>query len=145
LVERLGPVVRGIRDPGVYRWRSSAHPAALRRELSAAGWALHALDGGGLTSPDRLFDGFARGLCFPGWFRHTWDALGNCLADLSWLPAGGHVVLWDRYGTLAEADAKAWQEAYRVCGTAIATRQRYRLPPLYVLLRGRGPTEPPHL
>jgi hypothetical protein len=145
LVERLGGVVRGTRDPGVYRWRSSAHPAALGRELSAAGWALHPIDGRGLTSPDRLFDAFARRLCVPAWFRHTWDALGNCLIDLSWLPAGGHVVLWDRYGTLAHTDAKAWQEAYRVCTTAIATRQRYGFPPLYVLLRGSGPAEPPLL
>jgi hypothetical protein len=143
LVERLGPVVRGAREPGVYRWRSSAHPAALRRDLSALGWSLHPLDGTGLTSADRLFDAFARGLSFPGWFRPTWDALASCLVDLTWLPARGHVVLWDRYGALARADAKAWHEAHLVCVTAIAARQRYGLPPLYVLLRGAGPTDPP--
>jgi hypothetical protein len=143
LVERLGGVVRGIRDPGVYRWRSSAHPAALRRDLSAAGWALHPLDGGDLTSPGLLFDALARGLAFPAWFGRTWDALAHCLVDLSWLPARGHVLLWDRYGTLAQADARAWQEVYGVFHTAIALRQRHGLPPLYVLLRGTGPEQPP--
>jgi hypothetical protein len=145
LVERLSSVVRGVRDPGVYRWRSSAHPAALRRDLAAVGWALHPVDGGTFTSADRVFDAFAHRLEFPGWFGHSWDTLGNCLVDLSWLPARGHVVLWDRYGTLAQADAKAWYEAHRVCATAIAARRRYGVPPLYVLLRGSGPQDAPLL
>jgi hypothetical protein len=129
----------------VYRWRSSAHPAALRRDLAAAGWALYPLDGDGFTNPERLFDAFADRLEFPAWFGHTWDALANCLVDLSWRPARGHVVLWDHYGVLARADAKAWHEVHRVCVTAIAVRRRYGLPPLYVLLRGSGPGDPPLL
>ena len=38
--------------------------------------------------------GFARALRFPDWVGRNWDALADALGDLSWLPAGPHVVVW---------------------------------------------------
>jgi hypothetical protein len=142
---RLDLVVAGRREPGVYRWRSSAHYGALARELTAAGWGLYPLDGRMITEPARLFDACARELRFPIWFGHDWAALSHCLADLSWLPARGHVLLWDRFGVLAHTDPQAWRRAYEVCGQAVAARVRYNAPPLYVLLRGTGPVDAPLL
>src|SRR5689334_22300700 len=94
---RLGVLLAGAREPGVYRWRSRAHPGALHRDLTLCGWALHPLDGRGITSPARLYDACAYRMRFPAWFVPDWDALAYCLSDLSWLPGRGHVLLWDRY------------------------------------------------
>jgi RNAse (barnase) inhibitor barstar len=143
--DRLAVVVTGQREPGVYRWRSSAHHGALARELSGAGWALYTLDGRLVTDMARLFDACAAGLRFPSWFGRDWDALRHCLADLSWLPAKGHVLLWDRFGTLAQTDPQAWQRVYEVCLLAVAARLQDGAPPLYVLLRGSGPVQAPLL
>jgi hypothetical protein len=140
---RLAAVVGGVRVAGVYRWLSRAHPEAVRRELTAAGWATHAIDGHRITGPQQLFDRCAHTMAFPGWFGHTWDGLADCLADLSWLPASGHVVLWDRFGVLARADPKAWRLAYQAFADASAARDRAAAPPLYLLLRGPGPAEQP--
>jgi hypothetical protein len=142
---RLAALVAGQPVPGVYRWRSRAHGAALRRELGSVGWALYPVDGRQIGGAASLFDTFARELRFPYWFGRNWDALADCLSDLSWLPARGHVVLWDQYGVLARADAKAWGQAYEVCRVAIEARIGYRAPPLYVLLRGTGPSDAPLL
>src|SRR5690606_15638938 len=36
---------------------------------------------------------FARALRFPEWFGHNWDALADCLSDLSWMPADRYLLL----------------------------------------------------
>jgi hypothetical protein len=135
---RLAQVVTGGREPGVYRWRSTAHVGALRRELVAAGWSLYPVDGVLVADAAGLFDAYARALRFPLWFGHSWEALGHCLADLSWLPGEGHVVVWDRCGRLAATDPQAWRRAYETCQEAAAMRVKHGLVPLYVLLRGAG-------
>lgn len=131
--ERLGSVLAGRRQPGLYRWVSRAHPEAVRRELAGAGWAVHVLDGRGLVDRDALLDGLAQALSFPAWYGRNWDALADCLSDLSWLPGQGQVLLWERYGVLARHDPAAWLTVCEVlahAGPAV---------PFYVLLRGAGP------
>ncbi|MFC0529610.1 barstar family protein [Phytohabitans kaempferiae] len=143
MTTRLVAVLGGVRPPGVYRWLSRAHPSAVRRELAAAGWAVHPLDGRALTGRLDLFDRCAEELAFPGWFGRNWNAFSDCLGDLSWLTGAGHVLLWEHYGTLARTDPKAWQQAYQVFDGAIGARATAGVPPLYVLLRGVGPVEEP--
>jgi hypothetical protein len=140
---RLSAALGGKRPPGIYRWRSRAHPEAVRRELVAAGWALHLLDGRTvLTAPDAL-DAFAEVLAFPAWYGRTFDALADCLGDLSWLPAEGHVLIWDQWNALVSADAKGWRQAYDALSRAVETRQRAGVAPFYLLLRGPGPAGNP--
>jgi hypothetical protein len=143
MTARLAAVLGGARPPRIYRWLSRAHPGAVRRELAAAGWAVHLLDGRAIAGRLDLFDHCARELAFPAWFGRSWDAFSGCLADLSWLAGAGHVLLWEQYGGLARSDAKAWSQAYQVFGEAIAARAAAGVPPLYVLLRGAGPVEEP--
>jgi hypothetical protein len=141
---RLAEVLAGQRTPGFYRWPSRAHPSAVRRDLVAVGWALHLIDGRAVTGAPELFDGCADALAFPYWFGRNWDALADCLGDLSWLRARGHVLLWDQYGVLARLDPKAWELACQVFSEVAEIRQRTGGTPFFVLLRGVGPaTRPP--
>ncbi len=54
------------------------------------------LDGGAMGTKAELMAEFARGLDLPGWFGSNWDALDDCLTDLSWLPGPDVVILIDR-------------------------------------------------
>lgn len=47
----------------------------------------------GVTGKEALVERIARALAFPQWFGGNWDALEDCLSDLSWSKAAGHVLL----------------------------------------------------
>jgi len=85
-----GKLIQRLQDPsrsGVYR-------------VSRADEVMAAVKGSGL-SPVRvafadkaqLLKNLAVALGFPDWFGHNWDALEDCLTDLSWREAPAHVLL----------------------------------------------------
>lgn len=47
----------------------------------------------GLRSKKKLLGALAQRLYLPGYFGGNWDALEECLRDLSWLPEGKGVVI----------------------------------------------------
>jgi RNAse (barnase) inhibitor barstar len=62
------------------------------------------IDLGGAADKDALLARLAEALGFPDWFGGNWDALEDCLADLSWRPGEGHVLLLERHGELSLDD-----------------------------------------
>ena len=78
----------------------------------------------GCRDKERVLRRFAEALDFPDWFGENWDALSDCLNDLSWQPSDGYVLWLDHaqgwrdddpegFATLVEiADetAAAWAE-----------------------------------
>ncbi|MEV0678159.1 barstar family protein [Actinosynnema sp. NPDC050436] len=57
-------------------------------------------------------------LDFPDYYGQNLDALYDCLTDLSWLPAGDHVLVWeggdaDVEAVLADAEAETADGARR--------------------------------
>ena len=72
----------------------------------------------GAADKQAIMERIARALEFPSWFGGNWDALEDCLTDLSWSKAGGHVLLLegaaelpaDERGILVDilAAAAAW-------------------------------------
>jgi hypothetical protein len=62
------------------------------------------VDLAGAADKEALLARLAQALGFPEWFGHNWDALEDCLADLSWRAGEGHVLLIERQGELPLED-----------------------------------------
>ncbi|WP_341676351.1 barstar family protein [Niveibacterium sp. SC-1] len=79
------------RRAGVFRCggevAQAAVTAATQQRFTAASLDLAEADHAG------LFSGFAAALRFPEWFGANWDALADCLGDLSWLEAPGYLLV----------------------------------------------------
>jgi hypothetical protein len=58
------------------------------------------VDLAGAADKEALLARLAQALGFPDWFGGNWDALEDCLADLSWRAGAGHVLLIERPGEL---------------------------------------------
>lgn len=82
--------------------------AAIAEAGAALGYEFVPIDLAACADTATLFARFAQALHFPEWFGHNWDALGDSLGDLSWLPATGYLLLIEHAGGwLAQAPADA--------------------------------------
>lgn len=75
-----------------------------------------ALDG--CDSKAELLERIATALHFPDWFGHNWDALADCLTDLSWLPAGTYRITLAQAGPLRRAAPETLATALEIFGDA---------------------------
>ena len=66
--------------------------ARAARVADQAGLLLIGLDLKDARDRTALLQAFADTFGFPATFGHNLDALGDCLGDLSWIPAGGYLV-----------------------------------------------------
>lgn len=59
----------------------------------------------GCTGKVDLMRRMSKSLSLPPTFGHNWDALADCMRDLSWLPAWGHVLVFVHADALRQAAA----------------------------------------
>ena len=88
LLERLQDAARS----GVYRAGSDA--AILEATQGSP------LDVVPIELSSDVFGVLAKSLDFPEWFGRNWDALEDCLSDLSWRQALGYVLLFRNFEAL---------------------------------------------
>ena len=129
LLQRLSDPARS----GVYRARGADDILAAARGS--------ALDVVTIDLGAGVFDGMAQALDFPDWFGHNWDALEDCLGDLSWRRDAGRVLLLRNYprgealGTLLDVLASAAQywaaKGKAFFAVLLDPARELRLPDLY--------------
>jgi RNAse (barnase) inhibitor barstar len=124
----------------------SVRPAdadALVQAASANGYLCVTLSLAGIRDKRSFLDAVAGALDFPPWSGRNWDALADCLGDMSWRPATGYVLVLDSADTfhaqapsdfltalqiLAEA-AREWAARDLPFWTFVATAAETRLIP----------------
>ncbi|GAA3775510.1 barstar family protein [Streptomyces phyllanthi] len=106
----------------------------LAEALAAGGWAHIELDLAGVTDKPAFMDRCVRALALPGYFGRNWDALADCLGDLSWAPpARGRLVMIRNWREFALAVPNDWSMAQEVFAEA-GDRWRGTGTPLQVVL-----------
>lgn len=111
--------------------------ASLLRNLSRAG--VYALPKGGLgefgavgkqgiaqfrvplariRTKEEFLEAVARALRFPDWFGGNWDALEDCLTDLSWQPAEVYVIVLTDADRFRVASGEDLSMALRILSAA---------------------------
>ena len=84
----MSKLLQRLLDParsGVYR---ATRSRTIEEATRGSPLDVATIDAGG-----ELFAAMARALAFPDWFGGNWDALEDCLSDLSWRRGDGHVLL----------------------------------------------------
>ena len=140
----LEDLVEGRLKPGVYQWRAPAAPgagvsgAAWPGRATAAGWMTFYLNGRRARDKESFLRLCAEVFQAPGRFDGDWDALEDCLTDLSWVPStGGYLVMYEAWAELAEADQRAFRTALDIFTRAVEAWQDTGTP-MTVLLSSIG-------
>lgn len=91
-------------------------------------FALAPIDFAGCNGKAEVLDRFAAALRFPAWFGGNWDALADCLGDLSWWPADGYLLLLDHVGAWRAAEPDEFATLLEVLNEAAALWSAQRQP-----------------
>lgn len=97
----------------------------------AHGAVPHLVDGSEVHSEAEALGAIGAALGAPGRFPRTLGGLFECLADLSWLPEGEHVLIWAHHQLLAERDWSGYHQVRSVLRDGAASGGTRRLTVLF--------------
>jgi RNAse (barnase) inhibitor barstar len=83
-------------EPWILKFATDSKDAStIEHSLAEAGITARVLRGTQARTIQELMDEFASKLDFPEYFGNNWNALADCLTDLSWLSGLAYVVVID--------------------------------------------------
>jgi hypothetical protein len=126
-------------EPGIYRWHGHFPVDDVRRTVEHAGWQFAEVDGWHHTTKAEFLEAIGAALSFPEYYGQNFDALADCLGDVTAGDSEGWIVLWDGWGPLAREDPRAFSVALSVLGGRVNADKGGHFA---VLLRGDGPDVP---
>lgn len=139
---KVGVVLNGEVPSGVYRFPSRAKVETIQTEATERNWRCFYLDGSNIVDKASFMAACRDAFVLPAYCGQNWDALEECLNDLSWAPAEGYIVLYDEVRHFAENDPTNWNTARDILRDAAANWAREGKN-MVVLLRQAGRLEEP--
>jgi len=131
LLQRLSDATKS----GVYRASTAGDVLDAARGGTLA---VARIDVAGASGKEALLRRIAEALAFPAWFGVNWDALEDCLCDLSWSNAPGHVLLFEGAAGLAADDRGILVDVLAAAAESWAARGR----PFFAVFVGEDPALP---
>lgn len=115
--EHYEALLRDVARSGVYQLPHQ-DVSELLGAIDALDYGLFRVDLEQVSDKAGFLDAVAAALDFPDWFGHNWDALEDCLTDMSWWPAGGYVVILQACDGFRSAHGEDFQAALQIFGAA---------------------------
>lgn len=106
---------------GVFFLPRHAAPAEVQAAARRARFAYFHVEGKNVTRKEQLLAHVATALRFPEYFGDNWDALEECLTDLSWIDAPGYVIYFDHIDLLLEKHPDQVETFVEICRDAVGS------------------------
>jgi RNAse (barnase) inhibitor barstar len=135
--------VQVLRDPlraGIYS-ADDDYACALYHAGPNAGFNVYRIDLGQARTTEAAHDILSRALHFPEWYGANWDALFDCLTDLSWNEADGYLIILQRTDVLQQYEPESVDKLLDLFADVIKRWQEHGTA-FWVLLIGHHPTLP---
>lgn len=131
----LAALLAGHNAPDLYQWHSAAHVPDVEHAVEHAGWKFTYLDG--WTIEDKQSFLKACGAAFDAEdLGENFDALSDCLGDVTADGREGVILLWDGWSPFARHDEQAFGVALSVLGGRTHADRGCKFA---AILRGEGP------
>lgn len=104
-----------------------------------AGFNVYRIDLGRARDAEDIHRIFAKALHFPEWFGENWDALVDCVTDMSWNEADGYLIILQSIGALAASAPQALDTLISILHDASETWKQQRVA-FWVLVIGNEVT-----
>jgi RNAse (barnase) inhibitor barstar len=131
-MERMTKRLADANQCGVYQL--AGKPEDVERAASDAGLTVFRIDIGNAGSKGDFLARIAEKLEFPAWFGNNWDALNDCLTDLT---NTGHVLIFENCENFAVAHRRDFKDAIEVF-VAAAEYWKTQERPFWVLIEASG-------
>lgn len=76
---------------------------ALEEAAESLEYPLYRVNLAQVADKEAFLDAVGKALDFPDWYGHNWDALADCLTDLSWMAADGYVIVLEHSDAFSQA------------------------------------------
>ena len=129
----LKPILNVPDRAGVFQL--GADPREFAQAAAAAKLAVYRIDIGHAHGKDEFLATVAGALRFPAGFGGNWDALADCLKDLSWADAPGWVVMLEKSKHFCDGHRHEFDEAMDIMAEA-AVYWRSLGRPFWTLISG---------
>ncbi|MBI4989702.1 MAG: barstar family protein [Rhodocyclales bacterium] len=125
--EQYEGILRDIARAGVYHMPQQGM-GDLLAAAEAAGFAICRIDLAMVRDKTALFERLAIAFEFPDWFGHNWDALADCLGDLSWITTDGYLLVLEHCDGFRASQAEDFATALQVFAAAAAAWREDNVP-----------------
>jgi RNAse (barnase) inhibitor barstar len=98
-------------EPDIYLLDDKVNIQLINHLTSKNSLCLFYMDGRSISDEQTFFKKISSVMRFPDYFGHNWNAVEECIRDLSWSQASEYIIIYENFEVLAQKDPKAFDIA----------------------------------